>query len=102
MRAPDHLEAGAKTFRERNLIYGDNYLGIGKVFDALFPDGLTIKGSKEWDIFLAFINCQLKTMRLAAHFTREKEGHEDSAHDLAVYAAMLSEIIDKNKGEKHG
>jgi len=42
-RAPELLAEGAKTFRERNAIYGDTYLDFGQVCATLFPKGLHVK-----------------------------------------------------------
>jgi|688.fasta_scaffold1901830_1 hypothetical protein len=96
MKAPDHLEAGAKTFRERNLLYGDNYLNVGKVFQQLFPEGVEIKSEKDWDFIISLMNCQFKLMRAAVHFSINHEAHADSIHDLMVYAAMFAEVSEKD------
>lgn len=94
MRAPENLEAGAKTFRERNAIYGDNYLEFGKVCSAMFPNGLHIGAGdhKSFSRLGIFIQCISKLTRYAGNL--EPGGHQDSAHDLMVYAAMLEEVTE--------
>jgi hypothetical protein len=91
-RAPDLLEAGASTFRERNAVYGDNYLQWGAICAAMFPDGITIPASDEqaFNRLGVFVQCLHKLTRYASTFNAG--GHQDSAHDLMVYAAMLEEL----------
>jgi len=89
-RAPDLLDAGAATFRERNAIYGDNYLAFGKMMAGMFPRGLALQTEEDWNRMGAFMWCCAKVQRYAA--TIETGGHVDSAHDLMVYAAILEEI----------
>lgn len=93
-RAPDALEAGAQTFRERNATYGDNYLSFGAVMTGMFPDGLKIEpgDAAAFTRLGVFIQCASKLTRYAQNLTRG--GHADSAHDLMVYAAMLEEVTE--------
>ncbi|CAB4165018.1 hypothetical protein UFOVP815_5 [uncultured Caudovirales phage] len=91
-RAPDFLEAGAETFRQRNAVYGDTYLEFGRMCAAIFPDGLHVE-SGDVDGFNrlgVFVQALSKVARYAANVN--KGGHQDSAHDLMVYAAMLEEV----------
>lgn len=90
--APDFLEAAAATFRERNLIYGNNYQRFGELLLALFPEGgippiSTPEDAQRLDYI---IMCLGKLQRYAHNFS--KGGHQDSARDLMVYAAMLEEF----------
>jgi hypothetical protein len=93
-RAPDLLDAAAKTFRERNAIYGDTYLNFGVAAAACFPDGLSIEpgDTRSFNRLGVFVQCLGKLLRYGANF--EKGGHQDSAHDLCVYAAMLEEVTE--------
>jgi len=89
-RAPDLLADGAATFRQRNAVYGDTYLNFGKAAAAMFPNGLTIPADPEaFNRLGNFVQCLGKVMRYASNL--EQGGHQDSAHDLMVYAAMLEE-----------
>lgn len=92
LRAPDHLELGAKTFRERNAIYGDTYLDFGRAAVHCFPKGLHIApGDVEgFNRLGVLVQCMSKVMRYCANVG--SGGHADSSHDLMVYAAMLSEV----------
>lgn len=87
---PDVLEAAAQTFRERNKLYGDNWLHFGDVMLAMFPDGIELKTAEDFNRFVMFTNCIAKATRYAMNITTG--GHVDSAHDLSVYAAMLEAI----------
>lgn len=98
-RAPDCLESGAATFRQRNALYGDNYLSFGKVMAGLFPDGLQIAAG-DIDAFNRlgiYIQCVSKISRYALNLPAG--GHTDSAHDLMVYAAMLEEVTRDERQE---
>jgi len=89
MGVPEILEGMAQTFRERGAIYGDNWALPGKVLAALFggelPEDISVTDTK-FGLFYHMINkiCRLSTTGLS---------HEDSAHDIAVYAAKLEELI---------
>lgn len=91
-RAPDFLDAGAATFRQRNAIYGDTYLEFGRMCAAIFPDGIhvakdDVEGFNRLGVFVQALS---KIARYGANVN--KGGHQDSAHDLMVYAAMLEEV----------
>lgn len=94
-RAPDYLEEGAKIFRMRGEVYGDNYLNFGKLLIQLFPNGLTLKTAEDFDLFCAFLNVQMKLTRYASALMTGQNGHIDSAIDASVYAAMLTEITER-------
>ena len=91
-RAPEILEEGAATYRQRNAIYGDNYLKFGNVMAAMFPEGLAIYGKDEFNKLGVFIQVVSKVTRYAEQLGVGKHGHYDSALDLCVYAAMLAEL----------
>lgn len=89
-RAPDIMEEGAQTYRERNAIYGDNYVTFGSMMVALFPQGLTLSSVEDWNRMGIFFHMADKMTRYTAQW--ENGGHADSVHDLMVYSAMLGEI----------
>lgn len=99
MRAPDHLESGAATFRERNKIYGDNYLNTGKALVNMFPNGITLKTERDFDVFVAWLNCALKMLRFSSSLSLNGTTHMDSAHDLMVYSSMLCEVAEMKDSE---
>jgi hypothetical protein len=87
MKPEEILQEAAKTFEERGRVYGESYLNYGKIMAAIFPDGITIKGEEAFNRFALFFHCVNKIQRYSQNL--EKGGHQDSAHDLCVYAAML-------------
>jgi hypothetical protein len=87
---PAILRAMARTFEERNKLYGPAYIRFGKVAAALWPSGLTINSPEDFARHGVIIQVLNKLLR----YTAKTEGHKDSAHDLAVYAAMLESITE--------
>lgn len=78
----------AKTFEERNAVYGSNWQEAGAALEAL-----TAKADMnevDWNSFHLFMLIVVKLSRFAnSNFT-----HTDSIHDAAVYAAMIESIIE--------
>jgi hypothetical protein len=97
---PELLREGAKTYEERNAIYGDNYKHWGHAMAAMFPNGLTLKTADEWNRFGVFVQIASKLTRYAESMTRG--GHIDSAHDMCVYSAMLEELTRAEEGKHPG
>lgn len=91
---PEILRECAMTYEERNKSYGDNYKKFGHVMQAIFPDGIALVTAEQHIRFGVFVQCVSKLTRYAQ--TLEYGGHKDSAHDLAVYGAMLEEVTDDN------
>ena len=79
-----------QTFADRNKTYGDSYRQTGVVLQALFPKGLTLETIDEWQRFGAFFMIICKAVRYAEQL--KTGGHIDSAHDSAVYSAILEEL----------
>lgn len=92
-RAPEILSEGAKTFAERNAVYGDTYLNFGKVMAGMFPNGLMIKPGDvaAFQRLGNFVQVVGKCCRYATPLSTGG-GHQDSARDAMVYAAMLEEV----------
>jgi hypothetical protein len=88
--APDILEMGAATYRERNKTYGDSYKQFGHVMQALFPDGMHITTEEDWNRAGILVMIIGKITRMSPSLFRQP--HIDSIHDIMVYAAMLEEI----------
>ena len=95
--APENLEAGAATFRERGQVYGKSYIKFGGVMSELFPNGLWIDSRDTASHVRLGIMVQIigKLTRYAEQMTRG--GHRDSAHDMMVYSAMLEEVTEEPK-----
>jgi hypothetical protein len=89
--AADILADMADTFRERNKIYGDNYKRVGAVMEAMFPEGVQLKSAADFNTWHLFELMVVKMTR----FANSELTHQDSIHDLAVYAAMVESLINK-------
>jgi hypothetical protein len=93
------LESMAQTYKERNKTYGDNFLTMGPVMKALFPNGITLKTEQDFIMFHLLDWLVGKLTR----FVKTDMTHVDSIHDLAVYAAMIEMMIirqvDKERGK---
>lgn len=83
------LEMG-ETFKERNKMYKNNFFNVGSILDELFPSGLSLNSGEDFTRFQMILMVVGKLTRYAANW--EQGGHQDSIHDLAVYAAMLESI----------
>jgi len=95
IKADKVLEQMAQTFREKNTLYGDNYLTVGKVMKDLFPDGITLE--TEYDhILFHWINWMVGKL---SRFVNTGMIDRNSIHDLAVYAAMIEDFIITNEKE---
>lgn len=89
---PNVLRSMAKTFEERNAVYGDNYKRVGAIMRVLWPDGVPGRLATT-DHFHLFELIIVKVTRFAISELK----HLDSAHDMAVYAAMIESVL---KGDK--
>lgn len=90
MRANEILELAAKTYAERQKVYGDNYKFVGDIMAALFPQGIKVVTADDWNRMHIFLLVVVKLTRYRQNF--EAGGHSDSLIDMATYAAMLEEI----------
>lgn len=93
---PETLEAMASTFRERNKVYGDNWRMVGRLMAVMFPDGVKLKAAQDYDVWHLF---ELMIVKLS-RFAIGRLEHEDSIHDLAVYAAMIEAILKQRREQK--
>jgi hypothetical protein len=75
------------TFQQRQQQYGPSYLRFGDIAKGLWPDGLTLHTKEDFIRHGILVQCISKLVRYA----HTPAGHRDSAHDLAVYAALLTE-----------
>lgn len=91
MKPDEALEKLGETYRERNLVYGDNYKTHGNVMLALFPAGVPAQITKDdanrFGVLLMMIS---KLERYICNW--HNGGHEDSLNDLSVYSQMLAEL----------
>lgn len=98
LQQPDQILSDmAETFRERNAIYGDNYLKVGLVMEILHgvkaphPAAVLIASgtAEQFNIWHLY---ELMIVKLT-RFANSGLTHADSIHDLAVYAAMVESLV---------
>jgi hypothetical protein len=80
------LHEAANVFEERNAVYQDAYLIVGKVTEALFPNGVSLVTEEDhnrWHLL------ELIIVKLTRYSANWKTGHKESMDDLVVYGAML-------------
>lgn len=94
---PEMLKTAASIYEERNKLYGTNYKRIGFIMMRLFPEGLKITTSEDFNRLGIFVQLMAKVTRYAAQF--QAGGHKDSLDDMAVYAMMLQELDDMKRAE---
>ena len=97
MTAFEILDEAAKTFKERNALYKDNYKNSGNALLAIFPGRKlpAVKDEKDANRLILLQMALGKLMRYAYNF--ETGGHQDSARDASVYAAMLEELTEEKR-----
>ena len=93
--APEILRAMASTFEERSASYKEGHVILGRVIAAIYPEGIPprIAHSPRFHFFYMILS---KAVRLVT----ADLGHEDSAHDIGVYAAMLEASIFNEREEE--
>lgn len=79
----------AKTFKERNAMYKDNYKMVGTVMVAMFPGGVCLETEADFNRWHLFELLVVKLTR----FVNSGLVHEDSIHDIAIYAAMIETLL---------
>ncbi len=83
------LEDLAGLYRERNVLYKDNYKRTGVALAAVFPDGVTLRTPDDFTRFHLFAISMMKLSRYAINWGT---GHSDSLRDASVYLAMLDSV----------
>lgn len=89
---PGILREAAETYEARNPLYGDAYKHYGATMMGFFPLGITIAEPEDWNRLGLFSMMVSKMHRIAANLSTG--GHRDSSLDLAVYAAMMTELTE--------
>lgn len=94
------MEEAAKTFAERQAVYGDNYSLAAEALKGFFPNGLDLKTTEDHERFHIFMLIIVKLSRYANNW---KKPHQDSIHDAGIYSFMLESIDKKQQNkEKNG
>jgi len=85
------MEEAKKTYSERRATYGEKgYLKQGGTMALLFPDGLVLKTEEDFNRYYLVTMAFTKLLRYCRNINNG--GHQDSAHDLGVYAFLLEEF----------
>src|SRR6187399_3181485 len=88
MTTPDKaLTVAAKTYKERHRVYGDNYLKIGPVMEAMFGEDFGLNGAEDHARFQMFVQLVTKLTRYAHNF--HNGGHADSLRRRAEMIALV-------------
>lgn len=91
--AGDLLLEASNVYKERNLLYGNNYHEFGSIMKAFFPNGINLISEADHNRFAVFVHILTKLTRYVKNW---KSGHQDSIRDATVYSAMLEELDGKN------
>ncbi len=93
MSAADKLQAAIEKYKQRSSQYGDVFTQVGQIAAILLPSGAACKYSHDHARMQLLLQVIAKLCRYTSHF--ESGGHQDSLHDLIVYAAMLEAMDEK-------
>jgi len=92
---PQRLQELVELHQTRGALYRDDYIVLGQVMAATFPEGLTLKTPEDFTRFHLFTLLHGKLGRYAKLW---EGGHPDSLDDLSVYAQMLRKVDDDRSG----
>lgn len=96
--AADILTEAGATFRERNAVYKDSWRIVGAVMAALFPNGVQLLTAADHEMYHLF---ELTIVKLT-RFANSGLTHQDSIHDMAIYAAMCEVLVAKHNIQFNG
>jgi hypothetical protein len=86
------------VFTTRNRTYGNNFMKMGGVLSAMFPGGLLLNTTDDFNRFCLFVEAIGKLSRYSQAFADGKF-HNDSVKDSGVYSFML-EALDRTIQQK--
>ena len=81
--------AAAETYKERNKQYGDSYLRHAAIMKALFPKGVELNTSEDFNRFGVMNMIVSKLVRYTQNWYQP---HIDSIHDMGVYCFIGQEL----------
>jgi|TARA_R100000808_G_C2155393_1_gene167753 hypothetical protein len=85
------IEEALKTAKQRGEQYGHSYLVQGEIMKILFPNGIDLKTPEDFNRYGAL---NLIVTKLIRYCNKWDKPHQDSIHDLGVYAFILETIDD--------
>lgn len=90
LKADQIMEQAIQTYRDRLAIYGNNAKDRhGEVMASFFPNGYTLGTADDFARFSIFNMIIAKLVRYTNDFDTP---HQDSIHDVGVYAFVLEEM----------
>lgn len=90
------LKQMRRLHHERGITYKENYIALGRVMVALFPNGITLKTEEDF-IRYDFLNWMMSKV---TRFAQADLRHVDSMMDASVYGAMLAAFVTVNDIER--
>ncbi len=102
-RVTQRLRSTATRFKKKNRAHGEEYLKIGKILNAMFPEGLQIKGEHKFSEIVMLVSMLDKVLRgtnLRFKNSRQRvkdERVQGTLDDLGVLSFMWAELIENNK-----
>lgn len=85
--APDLMRKAIETFEARSSYGPADFKKQGEVMQALFPEGMQTLTVEQCSRFVVLSIIVTKLCRYAEH--AHDNGHDDSIHDIGVYAFIL-------------
>jgi hypothetical protein len=89
----DKIRTALETADYKGKRYGHSYMTHGKVMEQLFPEGIAIESVKDLNRFGAL---NMIVTKLIRYCNQWEKPHQDSIHDLGVYAFILEDIDDSD------
>jgi hypothetical protein len=104
-RVARRLRSRATLFKKTNQAHGEEHLKVGKILNAMFPEGLQIKGEQKFSETVMLVSMLDKVLRgtnLRFKNSRQRikdERVQDTLDDLGILSFMWAELI-KNNAKK--
>lgn len=86
------FDAMAGTLRSRAADYGYNAAKVAKVMQIFFPDGVKLDSEEDHEAWHLFELVIVKLTR----FVNSGLRHQDSIHDMAIYAGFVERLVAKH------
>lgn len=90
---PELLKEKITLFEQKGKEYGNTYQMFGHVWNAIFPNGVKIKGIKQANVMEIYHMLMHKLLRMASKIETPSEISIDSVKDMQVYAAILEQLL---------
>ncbi len=101
-RVAQKLRSRATLFKKTNRACGEEHLKVGKILNAMFPEGVQIKGEHKFSeivILVRMLDKMLKGTNLRFKNSRQRvkdERVQDILENLGVLSFMWADLIENN------